>query len=290
MVRLLDGKKVAAAVKDELREEIARWARRGIRPKLAAVLAGDDPAALAYARSKERVCAGLEMEYELHHLPGGTPEEALLERIRALNADPAVHGIILEMPLPPQVDRRRAMEAIDPLKDVDGVHPLNRGRLMAGDRGLFPATPLACVEILRRHDIPLEGRDVVLVGRGETVGKPLIFLLLRENATVTVCHTRTADLAAHTRRAEVLIVAAGRRGLVTGDMVREGVTVVDAGINPSPDGGLCGDVDFDSVAARAAAITPVPGGVGSLTTVLLLRNVLQALALQAGEEGTPWKA
>ncbi|MDI6709671.1 MAG: bifunctional 5,10-methylenetetrahydrofolate dehydrogenase/5,10-methenyltetrahydrofolate cyclohydrolase [Thermoanaerobacterales bacterium] len=290
MARLLDGKKTAAAIKDELREDTARWVRRGVQPKLAALLAGDDPAALAYARSKEKVCAGLGMDYEMHHLPGETREEAVLDRIRSLNGDPAVHGIILEMPLPPQIDRRRAMEAIDPLKDVDGVHPLNRGRLMAGDRGLFPATPLACVEILRRHDVPLAGRDVVLVGRGETVGKPLIFLLLQENATVTVCHTRTADLASHTRRAEVLIVAAGRRGLVTGDMVREGVTVVDAGINPSPEGRLCGDVDFEGVAAKAAAITPVPGGVGSLTTVLLLRNVLKAVALQAGGEGTSWKA
>jgi len=284
LARLLSGKEVAAVIKDELRDEISRWTGRGVRPKLAALLAGDDPAALAYARSKEKVCAGLGMGYELHHLPGDVSEATVLGRIKALNDDPAVHGIILEMPLPPQVDRRRAMEAIDPLKDVDGVHPLNRGRLMAGDRGLFPATPMACVEILRRHGIPLAGKDVVLVGRGETVGKPLIFLLLRENATVTVCHTRTADLSAHTRRAEILIVAAGRRGLVTGDMVREGVIVVDAGINPSPDGRISGDVDFDSVAAKAAAITPVPGGVGSLTTVLLLRNVLQALALRGGGE------
>lgn len=279
--QLLDGKSVAAAIKKELKNNVDAWVHRGVRPGLAAVLVGDDPGALAYARAKGKACEGLGIGFSLYHLPGTTSEDTVLEKIESLNADPGVHGIILELPLPSQVDRRRAMKAVDPLKDVDGVHPLNRGMLMAGDQGLFPATPLSCLEILRRYGIDVAGRDVVLVGRGETVGKPLVFLLLRENATVTVCHTRTVGLAEHTRRAEILITAAGRPGLVTGEMVRDGVVVVDAGINPAPGGGLCGDVDYAGVAPKAAAITPVPGGVGSLTTVLLLRNVLTAMDLQA---------
>lgn len=244
-----------------------------------ALLAGSDPGSLVYARAKERLCRELGVGFAIRQLPAGCTTQDVLAAIRELNNAAEVHGIIVELPLPAGVDRAAVLRAISPLKDVDGVHPLNRGYLMARMEGLYPATPLACIGILERANISIRGRHAVVVGRGETVGRPLIHLLLERDATVTVCHTKTENLAAHTRQADILFVAAGRPRLITRDMVKPGVIVVDAGINATADG-ICGDVDFAGVAEVAAAITPVPGGVGSVTPVMLLVNLLQAMRLQ----------
>ncbi|ACA59534.1 bifunctional 5,10-methylenetetrahydrofolate dehydrogenase/5,10-methenyltetrahydrofolate cyclohydrolase [Candidatus Desulforudis audaxviator] len=284
MTTLLDGKAVATVIRQEIAAAVGEYSQRGIRPRLDAVLVGDDPEAVHYVRAKERVAKSLGIEFRLHRLPGATNDGEFLERLQALNADSAVHGIILELPLPRHLDRERALESISPLKDVDGVHPLNRGRLMSGIEGLYPATPLSCLRILRAYGIEIAGKHAVIVGRGETVGKPLVFLLLGENATVTVCHTRTADLAGHTRQADLLVTAAGRAGLIGAGMVKPGAVVVDAGIS-AVDGSLRGDVDFETVRGVASAITPVPGGVGSVTTVLVMKNLLQAMKMQGVDGG-----
>ncbi|HCJ79657.1 MAG TPA: bifunctional 5,10-methylene-tetrahydrofolate dehydrogenase/5,10-methylene-tetrahydrofolate cyclohydrolase, partial [Desulfotomaculum sp.] len=225
---------------------------------------------------------------DLFIFKGTVKTEEILTLLSELNNDHKVHGIVIELPLPPQVDKQRVIAAISPVKDVDGLHPLNKGYLLSGKEGLFPATPAACIEILKRSNIEIAGRHAVLVGRGETVGRPLIFMLLKENATVTVCHTRTVDLSFYTRQAEILFVAVGRPKLIKGEMVKPGAVVVDAGIN-ALEKGICGDVDFEAVEETAGAITPVPGGVGSLTTVLLLKNVCRAIQMQQEErerEGT----
>lgn len=276
---IIDGKKIAAEIREEIKKEVEEMRSKGVVPKLAVVLAGDDPASVTYARSKEKACSKVGIEYELFTFPGSASEEEILGKIEELNKDEAVHGIMVELPLPKHIDKKKVLEAVMPEKDVDGVHPVNRGYLLSGGEGLFPATPQSCVEIMLRSGIEIRGKDAVLVGRGETVGKPLIFMMLNQNATVTVCHTKTADLKAHTKRADILIVAVGRRDMITADMVKPGAVVVDAGINPA-EKGITGDVDFENVKEVAGAITPVPGGVGSLTTVLLQRNVLKAVKLQ----------
>ncbi|MEW6573054.1 MAG: bifunctional 5,10-methylenetetrahydrofolate dehydrogenase/5,10-methenyltetrahydrofolate cyclohydrolase [Bacillota bacterium] len=276
---LLDGKALAAKIKEEIKAGVEKLASRGVAPKLTAVLVGDDPGSVVYARAKEKACAGVGIAYELHHLPGDTQEAEVLDLVARLNADPAVHGILVEFPLPKQINKWRILDAVSPLKDVDGMTAVNRGRLLAGEEGLFPATPQSCIEIMERHGIEIAGKHAVLVGRGETVGRPLILMLLRKNATITVCHTKTVDVRRHTREADILIAAAGKAGLITGDMIRPGAVVVDAGINQT-DKGICGDVDFESAKEVAGYITPVPGGVGSMTTTLILQNVLKAVSLQ----------
>ncbi|MDQ0286570.1 methylenetetrahydrofolate dehydrogenase (NADP+)/methenyltetrahydrofolate cyclohydrolase [Desulfofundulus luciae] len=276
---LIDGKKVAAEIREEVKAEVAQLRERGIIPKLAVVLAGDDPASVVYARSKEKSCANVGIEFELFTLPGNAPEEELLALIDRLNRDDSVHGIMIELPLPKHMNKQRVLEAVSPKKDVDGVHPINRGYILSGGDGLFPATPQSCIEIMLRTGIEIKGKNAVIVGRGETVGKPLIFMMLNQNATVTVCHTRTADLAYHTRQADILIAAVGKPRMIKADMIKPGAVVVDAGIN-QVEGGICGDVDFENAKEVAGAITPVPGGVGSLTTVLIQKNVLKAIKLQ----------
>jgi len=276
---IIDGKKIAAEIREEVKREVEEMRNKGIVPKLAVVLAGDDPASVTYARSKEKACSKVGIEYELFTFPGSVSEEEVLAKIEELNKDEAVHGIMIELPLPKHISKKKVLEAVLPEKDVDGVHPVNRGYILSGGEGLFPATPQSCVEIMLRSGIEIRGKDAVLVGRGETVGKPLIFMMLNQNATVTVCHTKTTDLKAHTKRADILIVAVGRRNMITADMVKPGAVVVDAGINPA-EKGITGDVDFENVKEVAGAITPVPGGVGSLTTVLIQRNVLKAIKLQ----------
>ncbi|MTV47401.1 bifunctional 5,10-methylene-tetrahydrofolate dehydrogenase/5,10-methylene-tetrahydrofolate cyclohydrolase [Heliobacillus mobilis] len=278
----IDGKSIAAQLRAELKTEVQSLRDRGFQPKLAVVLVGDDPASVVYARSKEKAAANVGIEFELFTLPSDTAEAEVLQLIERLNGDEQIHGILVELPLPKHISKEKVMEAVHPLKDVDGVHPLNRGYVMAGQRGLVPATPLSCIELLERSGVEISGKRVAIVGRGETVGKPLIFLLLRRNATVTVCHTRTKDLAGETRRAEIIIAAAGKAGLVTRDMVAPGAIVIDAGINEGPDGSIVGDVCTADVAEVASFISPVPGGVGACTTVLLFRNVIQGLKMQKG--------
>jgi methylenetetrahydrofolate dehydrogenase (NADP+)/methenyltetrahydrofolate cyclohydrolase len=279
LATILDGKAVAASIRQEVRAEVAALKEKGVSPKLAVVLVGDDPASVLYARSKERACKNSGIGFELHKFPESASEEEVLAKLDELSKDPGCHGIMVELPLPRHMNKERVMMAVHPDKDVDGLSPINRGRMFTTKEGLFPVTPQSCIEIMKRQGVTLEGKNVCLVGRGDTVGKPLIFLLLNENATVTVCHTRTKDLKKHTLAADIIVAAAGRAGLVTREMVSPGTVVVDAGIN-EVDGKTVGDVDFDAVSEVAGAITPVPGGVGSLTTALIQKNILKALSLQ----------
>ena len=281
MSQLLDGKAVAKILKEEIRVEIAQWKDKGVQPKLTVILVGDDPASVVYARSKQKVCEGIGMAFELFTMPANTPEADILARIDVLNKDQEVHGIMIELPLPKGISKNTIMAAVRPDKDVDGVHPINRGYILSGQDGLFPATPLSCIELLIRSGVKIAGKHVVLVGRGETVGKPLVFLILKHDATVTICHSKTPDLGAFTRQADILIAAVGRAKMIKKDMVKPGAIVVDAGINEIP-GGICGDVDFEAVQEIASLISPVPGGVGSLTTALVMRNVLKGIVLQGG--------
>ena len=273
---IIDGKAVAARVRAEVAAEVARM---DTPPGLATVLVGDDPASQIYVSGKHKACAEVGITSIRHDLPADTSEADVLAVIDALNADPAVSGMIVQLPLPAHIDAARATSAVDPAKDVDGLTPTNAGLLVQGRDGLVPATPSGVMELLRTYDTPLEGAHAVVVGRSDLVGKPVGALLLAENATVTTCHSRTRDLAAVCRSADVLVAAVGRPRLITGDMVKEGATVIDVGMNRNDDG-LAGDVDFESAAERARAITPVPGGVGPMTIAMLLRNTLKAACLQ----------
>jgi methylenetetrahydrofolate dehydrogenase (NADP+)/methenyltetrahydrofolate cyclohydrolase len=276
----LDGKSVAAAVREELRAEIAAFRPvAGRPPGLAVILAGEDAASLIYVRHKERACADTGVHSLVHRLPADIVQAELLALIAALNRRRDVDGILLQLPLPPALDARACLGAVDPRKDVDGFHPENMGRLALGLPGFVPCTPAGIMELLRRYNLSPAGKNAVIVGRSNIVGKPLALLLARRepcaDATVTLCHTRTPDLAGHCRRADFLFVAAGRARCVTGDMVRKGAVVVDVGINRTKDG-VCGDVDFAGAGASAAALTPVPGGVGPMTIAMLLKNTVRA--------------
>jgi len=257
-------------------------AARGITPGLAVVLVGDDPASQVYVGHKKRAADTVGITARDCLYPEGLGQRDLEDLLRSLSADPGIHGILLQLPLPKGLDEAAALAAIVPDKDVDGLHPTNLGRLLAGEPGTVPCTPSGCLEILDHYGAKLEGAEAVVVGRSRLVGKPLAQLLLARHATVTMCHTRTRDLAFHTRRADVLCVAAGRPRMITGDMVKEGAWVIDVGVNRLPTGKLAGDVDFDSVSPRAAGITPVPGGVGLLTIAMLLRNTLAAAETLGG--------
>lgn len=279
MAQILDGKAIAKVLREEVKQEVSALKERGINPKLDVILVGDDPASVVYAKSKEKACNNQGIDFELHVLPADSSEDSVVELIESLNANPDVHGIMIELPLPKHMSKERIMSAVRPDKDVDGVHPINRGYILSGEEGLFPATPISCIELMLRSGVEIAGKHVVIVGRGETVGKPLVFLILKHNATVTICHSRTPDLGYHTRQADIVIAAVGKAKLITKDMVKPGAIVVDAGINEI-EGGICGDVDFDGVQEVASWISPVPGGVGSLTTALIMKNVLKGIKLQ----------
>ena len=279
----LDGKVVAQKVLNDVRAGVARLKdRTGTAPTLAVVLVGDFAPSKVYVANKKRAADTVGIASEDHIHPEGLDRAALLALLRQLNADPKVHGILLQLPLPKGLDEDEAIAAIAPEKDADGLHPTNLGRLLAGAPSVVPCTPAGCMEILDHYGCELKGAEAVVIGRSRLVGKPLAQLLLARHATVTMCHTRTRDLAAHTRRADVLCVAAGRPRTVTGDMVKEGAWVIDVGINRLETGKLVGDVEFESVAARARAVTPVPGGVGPMTIAMLLRNTLRAAERQLG--------
>jgi methylenetetrahydrofolate dehydrogenase (NADP+) / methenyltetrahydrofolate cyclohydrolase len=274
--RILDGKSLAAEVLSAVKSEVARLAQRGIRPGLAVVLAGDNPASRIYVRNKVRACEQTGIHSVLRELPSSVTEEKLISQIEALNADRGVHGILVQLPLPKHVDAARILQAVSPDKDVDGFHPQNLGALVAGTPKLVPCTPAGVMRLVSKAGVPLAGCHAVVIGRSTIVGKPLALLLLQENATVTVCHSKTQGLEEIARRADVLIAAAGRAKLVTGAMVKPGACVIDVGINRLPDGSLAGDVDFESVRPVAGWLTPVPGGVGPMTIAMLLENCLQA--------------
>jgi methylenetetrahydrofolate dehydrogenase (NADP+)/methenyltetrahydrofolate cyclohydrolase len=279
---IIDGKAIAQAVRAEVREAIAAWVAGGGRqPGLATVLVGDDPASAVYVGGKQKACAEVGIAGFDHRLDRDAPHAEVERLLLELNDDPRVSGILLQLPTPPQVDGPALTELIDPAKDVDGLTPISAGRLAKGRPGLRPCTPSGVLELLRRHDVALAGAEAVVVGRSDLVGKPVSALLLAENATVTTCHSRTRDLAAVCRRADVLIAAVGRPEMVRGDWVKEGAVVIDVGINRT-DAGLVGDVDFAGASERARLITPVPGGVGPMTIAMLVRNTLEAARAQAG--------
>ena len=278
---ILHGRPVQERVLAEVKAGVDKLkAARSVTPTLAVVLVGGDPASQIYVGHKKRGADAVGIVARDFLFPQGIGQRELNELLRNLSADPAIHAILLQLPLPKGLDEAAALAAIAPEKDVDGLHPMNLGRLLAGEPGVVPCTPAGCLEILDHYGAKLEGAEVVVVGRSRLVGKPLAQLLLARHATVTMCHTRTRDLAEHTRRADVLCVAAGRPRMITGDMVKEGAWVIDVGVNRLDSGKLAGDVDFESVQMRAGAVTPVPGGVGLMTISMLLRNTLAAATRQ----------
>jgi methylenetetrahydrofolate dehydrogenase (NADP+)/methenyltetrahydrofolate cyclohydrolase len=280
-VQILEGKAVAAKVLAEVKAGVAALtARTGVQPTLAVVLVGEDPASQIYVRNKKRAADDVGIASRDFLFPAGCSQAELAETIRKINGDSSIHGILLQLPLPKGLDENEAVNAIAPAKDADGLHPVSLGNLLAGKPSMVPCTPAGCIEILDHYGIALEGAEAVVVGRSRLVGKPLAQLLLGRNATVTMCHTRTRDLAAHCLRADILCVAAGRPRFITGDMVKEGGVVIDVGVNRLDTGKLVGDVDFDSASKRARAITPVPGGVGLMTVAMLMRNTLLAATRQ----------
>jgi len=283
---IIDGKTIAADLRAAVKTETARLrAARGIVPGLAVVLIGDDPASQSYVASKSRAVLDVGMRPFDHHLAAGVSEAELLALVKKLNADPAVHGVLVQMPLPPQISTKRIVASIDPDKDVDGFHPLNAGRLFTGLPALAPCTPIACIKLIKTVRPSLTGCEALMVGRSHIVGNPLAQLLLKENATVTIAHTKSRDLPALCRRAEILCVAIGRAEYIRGEWIRPGATVIDIGINRVSAGGksrIVGDVNFAEALEVAGAITPVPGGVGPMTIACLLFNTLRAAYMQAG--------
>ena len=282
MARILSGKEFAARIKEDAARGVAEMKAAGVLPRLAVIIVGSDPASEVYVRNKQRTCEELGIRSDHIVLPAETSKEELLACIEELNVDPEVHGILVQLPLPTQIaeDEEEILSHIDPRKDVDGFHPVNVGHLVLGAPGLRPCTPAGCIRMLDYAGIPIEGAHAVIIGRSNIVGKPMAHLLLERNATVTICHSRTQNLAAIARTADILVAAVGRPRFVTADMVKEGATVIDVGINRIAPKKLVGDVDFDAAAAVAGAITPVPGGVGLLTVAMLMENVVQAAKAQ----------
>jgi methylenetetrahydrofolate dehydrogenase (NADP+)/methenyltetrahydrofolate cyclohydrolase len=281
--RLLEGGPIADEIRTAVAEDVASFTTaNGRSPGLAVVIVGRDAPSTVYLERILRGCAKVGIHAEFVELEGEATEASVIATIRDLNADPTVDGVIVQMPLPPTIRLRSVVDAIDPAKDIDGIHPMNAGLLRLGYDGFLPATAHAAVEILRRSGIQIAGQDAVVIGRSPVVGMPAAFLLVKEDATVTVCHSRTRDLAAHVRRADIVVIAAGRPGLITGEMLKSGAVVVDVGINVV-DGKIVGDVDFVSAVEVASAITPVPGGIGPLTNALLLTHLIRAAERQAEE-------
>lgn len=292
MARIIDGKAVAQVMQEEMRAEVEELRRGGLIPGLAVILVGDDPASRTYVRSKEKACERLGLFSDMYRLPASTPEGDLVALIDELNLRRDIHGILVQIPLPPQIDENRITLRINPDKDVDGLHPVNVGKLVIGKPGFLPCTPHGCKVLLERSGIETSGKHMVILGRSNLVGKPLANIMLQKekgaNAVVTVCHTAADDLAFYTRQADILVAAVGRPNTVTGDMVKEGVVVVDVGINRIEDpetttgNKLVGDVDFESVSKKASAITPVPGGVGPMTITMLMHNTILSAKRFAG--------
>jgi methylenetetrahydrofolate dehydrogenase (NADP+)/methenyltetrahydrofolate cyclohydrolase len=279
LAKLLEGKPIAEKIKDEIRQQIQSLKNK---PVLSSVMVGDNAGAEAYVKSQQKSAQNLGIEYQFHKLAQGTTESQLIDFIQKLNLDKSVNGIIIQMPLPPQIDYKKISQFILPEKDVEGMHPVNIGKIVFGKAGILPCTPAAVMELLKETGVDLYGREVVVVGHSEIVGKPLALLLLDKFATVTVCHIGTSKaqkLEEHVRKAEVLIVAVGKAGLIKGDWIKEGAIVIDVGINRVGDK-IVGDIEFETAEKKASYITPVPGGVGSLTVTMLMRNLVEATKLQ----------
>ncbi|MEY3285409.1 MAG: hypothetical protein RL500_139 [Pseudomonadota bacterium] len=273
---LIDGNALSKRLRGDIATRTAELTARGCRPGLAVILVGDDPASAVYVRNKVAACEATGIRSIMDRYGADLSEASLLERIAELNADPSVHGILVQMPLPRHIDSHRVIEAIDPAKDVDGYSTLSAGQTLTGLPGLRPCTPFGCMKLIESTGQALRGKHAVVIGRSNTVGKPMALLLLQAHATVTVCHSATPDIGHHTRQADIVVAAVGRAGTVTADMVKPGAIVIDVGINRGTDGKLCGDVDFEAVREVAGWITPVPGGVGPMTITMLLANTLMA--------------
>ncbi len=272
--RLIDGKSISTQIKDEVRERARKLKAKGVEVALAVIQVGSDPASSVYVRNKKKACEYCEMGSVSHELPESTTEEELLSLIEELNRDDKIGGILVQLPLPGHIDEDRVIRAISPEKDVDCFHPVNVGKMCIGEPGFLPCTPAGVIELLKRSGVSIQGKECVVLGRSNIVGKPMSMLLLRENGTVTVCHSKTADLKAVTKRADILVVAIGKPKFITADYVKEGAVVIDVGIHRMDDGKLCGDVDFDEVAPKCSQITPVPGGVGPMTIAMLMQNLV----------------
>lgn len=280
MAKIMDGKAVSASVKEEVKQEVAALREKGIGVGLAVIIVGDNPASRTYVNNKKKACEAAGILSREYALPADTKMEELLALICELNRDREINGILCQLPLPAGLDEKKVLEAIAPEKDVDAFHAVNVGHIMIGDHHFLPCTPAGIMEILKYYQIEVAGRECVVIGRSNIVGKPMAMLLLQQNGTVTICHSRTADLKAVTRRADILVAAVGKPYFVTADMVKEGAVVIDVGMNRNEQGKLCGDVDFDAVEKKASYITPVPGGVGPMTIATLLKNTVTAAKLQ----------
>ena len=284
--QIIDGKQVATGMREELKVEVAKLKEKGIVPGLGVILVGDDPASVSYVTAKERACQEIGIYSENKRLDTGTSQKQLISLVKKMNKDPKIHGILVQLPLPKGLNEAEVLLAIDPAKDVDGFHPTNVGKMVVGEKAFLPCTPHGVIQLLIRSGVTIEGANVVIVGRSNIVGKPLANMLIQKsaigNATVTVCHTRTRDVAYHTRQADIVIVAAGRPNTITADMIKEGAVVIDVGVNRIEDSTkkqgfrLVGDVDFEAVKEKASLITPVPGGVGPMTITMLLYNTVES--------------
>lgn len=277
MATIIDGKETAKQIRKEIRTRVAAFKEQhGFCPKLSVILVGNDPASEIYVRNKENACIKVNMDAETIHMPVTTTTEELISLINRLNEDEKVSGILVQLPVPMQIDTELVLKTISPMKDVDGFHPLNGGMLLKNRALLEPCTPTGCIELLKRYGVPLEGAEAVVVGRSNLVGKPISLMLQRENCTVTLCHSKTKNLESHVRRADILIAAVGKPRMIPGEWIKDGAAVIDVGINRLEDGTVCGDVDFDTAAEHAGFITPVPGGVGPMTVAMLIKNTLIA--------------
>ncbi|MBO5059574.1 MAG: bifunctional methylenetetrahydrofolate dehydrogenase/methenyltetrahydrofolate cyclohydrolase FolD [Clostridia bacterium] len=279
MAKILSGKEVSARIKGELKIEAEKLKESGIMPGLAVIIVGDDPASRVYVNNKKKACEEIGIHSEEYALPADTDEAELLALIDRLNGEKSISGILVQLPLPKGIDEEKVINRIDPQKDVDAFHPVNVGKIMVGNYDFVPCTPAGIMELIAESGIDISGKECVVVGRSNIVGKPMSMLLLHQNGTVTVCHSRTKDLKEVTRRADILVVAVGRPNFVTGDMIKEGAVVIDVGINRMADKKLTGDVDFETAEKVASAITPVPGGVGPMTIAMLMKNTLKAAVI-----------
>lgn len=279
MAKIIDGKQISLDIKNELKEKVAKYKEQGIEITLAVVKVGNDPASAVYVRNKEKACEYVGINSKTLALPEETTEEELLNVVKELNEDKNVNGILVQLPLPKHIDESKVLLTIDSTKDVDGFHPVNVGKMVIGEDTFLPCTPAGIIEMIKRTDIDIEGKECVVIGRSNIVGKPMAMLMLKENATVTIAHSRTKDLKEVTKRADIIVAAIGKAKFVTADYVKEGAVVIDVGMDRDENGKLCGDVDFESVSKVASAITPVPGGVGPMTVTMLLVNCLRSIEL-----------
>lgn len=273
---VINGKEIVSSIREEIKQEVAELSAAGIQPGLAVVIVGDDPASHVYVNSKEKACQAVGIYSEVHRLPASTSQDELIALVRSLNNNARIHGILVQSPPPKHIDEEAVVEEISPGKDVDCFHPMNVGKLMIGKPGLLPCTPAGVIEVLKRIGVSIAGKHAVVVGRSNIVGKPMSMLLLREHATVTICHSRTPDMGEITRQADILVVAVGKADLIRAEHVKPGAIVMDVGMNRNAEGKLCGDVDFEGVKEVASLISPVPGCVGPMTITMLLKNTVEA--------------